>query len=77
MISIKELREKTNLAQKEVANILGLSVTGYAGKESGYRQFKPYEAIILADFFNIDIREISDFLPKDTHNANQVCEESA
>lgn len=70
MISIKELREQKNLAQKVIADMLGLSITGYAGKESGYRQFKPYEAIKLADYFNVDIREINDFLPKDTRNEN-------
>lgn len=50
MISLKELREQNKLPQKYIADLLELSVTGYAGKESGYRQFNPHEAIKLSDF---------------------------
>lgn len=70
MITVKELREQKNLSQKDIAEILKLSVTGYAGKESGYRKFKSHEAISLADYFNVDIREISDFLSNNTRKAN-------
>ncbi len=68
MISLKELREQNKLSQKYIADLLELSVTGYAGKESGYRLFKPHEAIKLSDFFGTDVREIVDFLPNDTRN---------
>jgi len=64
--SIKEIREENKLLQKDIAKLLGISTTGYAGKESGYRKFKTHEALIICNFFGIDINDVSDFLPPST-----------
>ncbi len=52
------------LSQKCIADLLELSVTGYASKERDNRQFRLHEAIKLSDFFGIDVREIIYFYPE-------------
>ena len=37
-IKLKELRKEKNLTQKELAKILDISTTCYAGYEQGYRE---------------------------------------
>ncbi len=55
---IKELRKEKNITQKEIAEILGISPTCYAGYEQGYREpdFKTLKKICI--YFDVS----SDFL---------------
>lgn len=62
-MNLKELRKLGNLKQKDVAEFLGVSVTGYANKENGLRQFKTHEAIKLSSLFGVPIDEVENFLP--------------
>lgn len=55
---LKELRKETKLTQKEVANILGISTTAYAGYEQGYREPSIDILIKICKFYNIS----SDYL---------------
>ena len=50
---LKELRKEKKLTQKELANILDVSTTCYAGYEQGYREpdFKILKKICL--FFDV------------------------
>ena len=55
---IKDLRKEKNITQKEIAEILGISPTCYAGYEQGYREpdFKTLKKICI--YFDVS----SDFL---------------
>lgn len=50
---LKELRKEKNLTQKQLAEILEVSTTCYAGYEQGYREpdFKTFKKICL--FFGV------------------------
>lgn len=57
-----KLRKENSETQKELADLLGISVEGYRLKESGANQFKSDEMFMLASHYNIGIEEI--FLPR-------------
>ncbi|MDU6113781.1 MAG: helix-turn-helix transcriptional regulator [Paeniclostridium sordellii] len=56
--TLKSLRAKKGLRQKDLAKVLNISASTYSSKENGERRFTIEEAIAIADFFNQDIREI-------------------
>ncbi|OBA07873.1 XRE family transcriptional regulator [Paenibacillus polymyxa] len=49
LISVKAARVEAGLKQKEVANILGLSLTGYNRKENGHAKFYVDEIMLLSE----------------------------
>lgn len=55
---LKELRQELNLTQRELAKILSISPTCYAGYEQGYRQPDLKTLKKIANFFNVS----TDFL---------------
>ena len=48
---IRELREDRDLAQREIAQILGMSQTGYSKYETGENDIPTAVLIKLADFY--------------------------
>ena len=48
---IRELREDRDLAQREIAQILGMSQTGYSKYETGENDIPTIVLIKLADFY--------------------------
>lgn len=60
---IKELREAQHLTQADMAEKLGLSVTGYAKIERGQSQIKPDRLQQIANIFNVSVQELMS--PKD------------
>lgn len=70
MYNIKDLRKSNNLSQRDMADILGISKSGYAGKEIGNREFKTHEAIKISNLFNVPIEEVENFLPPSSHKEN-------
>jgi DNA-binding XRE family transcriptional regulator len=64
------LRIEHRLSQKEMADLLNITTSGYAGKENGHRSFKTHEAIMLSSFFSVPISEIENFLPPSTQNVD-------
>ncbi|WP_257431165.1 helix-turn-helix transcriptional regulator [Metaclostridioides mangenotii] len=55
---MKRLRKEKNLRQIDVANVIGVKKTTYASKENGERRFTLEEADALAEYFNVDLREV-------------------
>ncbi len=49
---IRDLREDRDLTQKEIANVLGMSQTGYSKYETGENDVPTAVLIKLADFYN-------------------------
>ena len=49
---IRDLREDRDLTQKQVAQILGMSQTGYSKYETGENDIPTPILIKLADFYN-------------------------
>lgn len=49
---IRDLREDHDLTQKQVANMLGMSQTGYSKYETGENDIPTAVLIKLADFYN-------------------------
>lgn len=49
---IRDLREDRDLTQKQVAQILGMSQTGYSKYETGENDIPTAVLIKLADFYN-------------------------
>ncbi|MBP3673568.1 MAG: helix-turn-helix transcriptional regulator [Oscillospiraceae bacterium] len=49
---IRELREDKDLTQKQIAEILGMSQTGYSKYETGENDIPTHILIKLADFYN-------------------------
>ena len=52
---IRELREDNDLTQREVAEMLGMSQTGYSKYETGTNDIPTAILIKLADFYNVSI----------------------
>lgn len=52
---IRDLREKQNLTQTDVAKILGMSQTGYSKYETGENDIPTAILIKLADFYKTSI----------------------
>ena len=55
MNRIKELRERKNLTQKELADNLGISKRTLGYWEKGEVQIKPDKAQALADYFGVPV----------------------
>lgn len=51
-ISVKAARVNAKMGQKEVAEVLGLSVTGYQKKENGLSKFYADELALLSQLFD-------------------------
>lgn len=56
--TLKSLRAKRGLRQRDMAELLNMPITTYSSKENGERKFTIEEAITLSDIFKCDIREI-------------------
>ena len=52
---IRELREDNDLTQREVAEMLGMSQTGYSKYEAGTNDIPTAILIKLADFYNVSV----------------------
>lgn len=55
MEKLKELRKINNLRQKDVAEFLNISITGYASWEQGLSEPNIDNLIKLADFYNTTV----------------------
>ena len=55
MNRLKELRERKNLTQQELADNLGISKRTLGYWEKGERQIKPDKAQELADYFGVSV----------------------
>ena len=49
---IRDLREDHDLTQKEIANVLGMSQTGYSKYETGENDIPTQILIALAQYYN-------------------------
>lgn len=56
--NLKMLRAKYNKSQKEIADILGLSLVGYSKKENGINSFNLDEAKKISELFGLPIESI-------------------
>jgi transcriptional regulator with XRE-family HTH domain len=61
---IRDLREDRDLTQKEIANMLGMSQTGYSKYETGENDIPTTILIKLARFYDVSI----DYLLGETDN---------
>ncbi len=61
---LRDLREDCDLTQKEIAEILGMSQTGYSKYETGENDIPTIILIKLADYYNTSI----DYLLGRTNN---------
>lgn len=52
------LRRKSELNQKDMAKLLGISTDAYGMKERGEMQFKMNEIFAISDYFNKTVEEI-------------------
>ena len=52
---IRDLRNDKDLSQKEVADMLGMSQTGYSKYETGENDIPTRVLIQLADFYKVSI----------------------
>ena len=64
---IRDLREDRDLNQTQVAEMLGMSQTGYSKYETGENDIPTEILIKLANFYNVSI----DFLLGQTNNPNR------
>lgn len=51
--TLKELRNERNVTQKQLAGLVGISATGYAGYEQGHREPDLETLVALASFFDV------------------------
>lgn len=52
---LRDMREDHDLLQKQVAEILNITREQYQLYESGKREIKAYQLIILADHYNVSV----------------------
>ena len=52
---IRDLRNDKDLTQKEVADMLGMSQTGYSKYETGENDIPTHILIALSKFYNVSI----------------------
>lgn len=64
---IRDLREDMDLNQTKIAEILGMSQTGYSKYETGENDLPTAVLIKLADFYNVSI----DYILDQTDNPNR------
>ena len=73
MNRLKELRKNNKLYQKDIANILGMSQTGYSQYETETNDIPTNILIKLADFYNTSIDYILCRTDnKDAYNINHI-----
>lgn len=56
--NLKMLRAKHSKTQKDIADILGISIISYRQKENNIRSFTLDEAKIISDYFNLSVEAI-------------------
>ncbi|WP_028589465.1 helix-turn-helix domain-containing protein [Paenibacillus massiliensis] len=54
-ITVKAARVMAKLTQQQVADKLGLSLTGYKRKESGISKFYVDEIVTISEIFNVPV----------------------
>ncbi len=54
-IRLRDLREDRDLTQKQIAELLGMSQTGYSKYETGENDIPTQVLIKLADFYNTSV----------------------
>ena len=64
MNRLKELRQKNELSQKEIAETLGFSLRSFQRMENGESQIKPEKAQMLADFFGVSVGYLLGYEPE-------------
>ena len=52
---IRDLREDKDMSQKQIAEILGMSQTGYSKYETGENDIPTHVLIQLADFYQTSV----------------------
>lgn len=58
-LKLKEIREKYNITQNDMAKLLGYKhKSGYSKLENGNRKLSVEQAKIISDFFNMSIEDI-------------------
>ena len=57
-LELKALRAKRDLRQSDMAELLKISKSSYCEKENGKRKFKLEEALIIAETFKVNVRDI-------------------
>ncbi|MDU4860764.1 MAG: helix-turn-helix domain-containing protein [Terrisporobacter othiniensis] len=57
-LELKALRAKRDLRQSDMAELLKISKSSYCEKENGKRKFKLVEALIIAETFKVNVRDI-------------------
>lgn len=65
---IRDLREDKDLTQKQIAEILGMSQTGYSKYETGENDIPTQILIKLADFYNTSV----DYILGRTNNPDPI-----
>ena len=51
-IKLIEVRKKKKLTQKDMAELLGISVAAYRDREQGRTDFKLYEVFLISHYFH-------------------------
>lgn len=69
---IRDLREDKDLSQTQVANMLGMSQTGYSKYETGENDIPTQVLIKLARFYNTSI----DYLLGETDIKDRYCSDT-
>lgn len=64
MNRLKELRQKNELSQKEIAEILGFSLRSFQRMENGESQIKPEKAQQLAEYFGVNVGYLLGYEPE-------------
>ena len=57
---IRDLREDNDLSQRQVAQMLGMSQTGYSKYETGENDIPTHILIKLADFYGVSVDYLMD-----------------
>ena len=65
---IRDLREDWDLTQKQIAQMLGMSQTGYSKYETGENDIPTQILIKLADFYQVSVDYL---LERTDHKATQ------
>lgn len=74
-LSIKELRRAKNISQSEMANLCGVNVNTYRAWEDNPEDIKLSKAMIIAEKFEIELKDIL-FLPTNTTENSNYHEEA-
>lgn len=57
-MKVREIREKKNIKQKDMAKLLGISKGNYSKKETGLIKFSLKEAKKISDYLDESIYEL-------------------